>query len=183
MKYTILGLIFLTLNCSTTNQEETKASTIDTLATINQQDTLVVHNAQVSLKEKEVENVIESTDLKVESDSTNILITKVYNFVPTSETYVFLNFNKGYSFDSIAEIKSHLDSVVFDDLETRRQRLPIDKARVYLDLKLLDSISVFDYSHELLATAPLKRVEHLDANITGGFVAVFDTPGITEWEL
>ncbi|MEO9870097.1 hypothetical protein [Ekhidna sp.] len=180
-QYCLIVLVNFILGCSTQTQEASSdQNTSDTLSSVQplEIDTIPQTRIQVNLKP-----VVIPEDNVPQTDSSQILIVPVYNFVPTSEAYVFLNFNEGYSYDSMTMVKSHLDSVVFDDMETRRRRLPMNKAKAFLDLSLLDSISIFNYSHEFKSMARLKRVEYLDANITGGFVAVFDTPGLKEWEL
>jgi len=180
-QYYLVFLLTFILGCSTqTREESSNQNTTDTLSLVQ---SLEIETIPPTRIEENAKPVLIPEDNVPQTDSSQILIVPVYNFVSTSEAYVFLNFNEGYSHDSINMIKSHLDSVVFDDMETRRQRLPMDKARVFLDLELLDSISIFNYLHELKSMARLQRVEYLDANITGGFVAVFDTPGLKEWEL
>lgn len=121
---------------------------------------------------KEEQSVIKPKGIARDS-SYHLFLNKVYVFEETGELYTSLYFNKEYGYDSIESIMEHFDSLVFQDDENRRQRIPIEKAKKYFNMSLLDSLYIFNLSPKLLTTAPLVRVEFLEGLIEDEFIAVF----------
>lgn len=118
--------------------------------------------------------ILQYKDLNLYDKITEIYLDRVYYFNQTNEFYVSLSYNEGYSYDSINSIKTKLDSVVYDDGEIRRTRIPTKLGRKYFNLTLLDQINVFDYSHNKIQESKLKRIEFFEDLLGDQFIAVFD---------
>jgi len=100
-----------------------------------------------------------------------LYINGIEYFPQTNEFYVFVPFkNSRTDFESLS---SKADSVVFKDEETLRSRLPMRIAMENFDLSLMDTLTVFDYSHKLVTGIKFERVEYFSPNIESGFIAVF----------
>jgi len=103
----------------------------------------------------------------------NIYVDAVGYFPETKEFYVTLPFKEGVDYKKFEEIGMLADSTVFQDEETSRERLPRQVALKYLDLTLLDTINIYDSSHNFICGASFERVEYYQPTIESSFIAVF----------
>lgn len=117
---------------------------------------------------------LESYDnISILGETERIYLDRVYYFKSTNEFYISLNFNSGYNYDSITSIRATLDTLVFEDIEVTRTSVPMELAHKYFDLTLVDELDIFNYSHSLIQTARLKRVEFFQDVIGDQFIAVY----------
>lgn len=113
----------------------------------------------------------------------NIYVDAVGYFPETKEFYVTLPFKEDIDYKKFEEIGKLADSTVFQDEETSRERLPLQIALKYLDLSLLDTINIYDSSHNFVCGASFERVEYYQPTIESSFIAVFKpSVSITELE-
>jgi len=132
----------------------------------------------LSLQEGPVEPIgpieIFSQEMPLPDDSkgTRILLDQVRLF-ETGEPYVRVELQDNFDWKAIDSLKKYADSVVYQDgHETVRTRYPWSRAREYLDLELLDGITIFNYEHKNFGDSKLKRIEFLEHMLGHEFVAV-----------
>jgi hypothetical protein len=104
-------------------------------------------------------------------DDTRAYIGFVYPFPETNEYYTSLYFQR----DGVMEEdwSRLLDSIVYEDDEVRRVRLPMTEAQQLLDLSQLHRLTIYNENHEVINHARLVRIERLDMSIESEFVAVY----------
>lgn len=108
----------------------------------------------------------------VTADST-LYIGEVGTFVESGELYTPVYYRSHLQTEGIYDsLREQTDSLIFEDIERRRSRLPIEIAKKYFDLSGLDSIHVYAKG-DLVGKAKFIRVEYLDDVIAGEYVAVF----------
>lgn len=111
----------------------------------------------------------DSTDSKSYIDFVN-----QFYFQNTDEIYINIYFKQ----DSIDD-KEYLnlvntkDSIISEDDENRRNRIPAEVAQKIFDYSGLDTIYLFDDKHTFLTKAYYVRTEYLEQNISPDFIAVF----------
>lgn len=158
MKVILIGLLFpiaIIYSCASQKAENKK-------------------NQQIA-KEKELFDTLDAM--------TYIGYVNKYYFQKTDEFYVELYFknlntdNKKYE-----QIVGTQDSIIFQDDENRRSRIPNQIAKKEFDFTGLRTITLFDENHRRLTDAQFVRVEYLDQNISPVFTAVYiaDKPDLTE---
>jgi hypothetical protein len=103
----------------------------------------------------------------------SLYIGEISTFPETGELYTPLYYHEGVDTGNLYEsLPEQTDSVIYDDGEIKRSRLPITLARSYLNLTGLDTVSVFEKGR-LACKAGLVRVEYFDDMIETQFIAVF----------
>lgn len=155
-------LVSWTLTPSTTG--ETVASTRDTSLTASSFQKMAYvteHDPAMAL---------------ITPDST-LYIGEIATFVETGEVYTPVYYRSHLQTEGIYDsLREQTDSLIFEDIERRRSRLPIEIAKKYFELSGLDSIHVYAKGY-LVGKARFIRVEYLDDVIAGEYVAVFRWDG------
>ena len=125
---------------------------------------------EVNTKSKEVieENIISQT-LK---DDSILYINSINYFPKTNEFYVPLSFSKPFDNKIHDILREKTDSVIYDNGETSRERLPLNIAKEALDFRQLEEVKVYSAHHQFITNAKFKRAEYFD-DLNGGFIAVF----------
>lgn len=67
------------------------------------------------------------------------------------------------------------DSVIYNDDENMRIRIPLSIASNEFDFRGIQELTLFDKSHNELTEAHFVRVELLEGNIFSEFIAVYKT--------
>lgn len=94
-------------------------------------------------------------------------------FPGTNEFYVTVNAQTGLEL-KYEQLTSSLDSLVYQDEEYTRRRLPMTMAKKWFELDLLDDIKVYSRQGEYLTDASLTRVEYHEDMILSQFIAVLE---------
>jgi len=97
----------------------------------------------------------------------------VQKFQESDEFYTDIYFKDPYDYRNYEDVAKLVDSVIFQDDETKRSRIPFEYANQYFDLSGIGTIEIFSSSGNLLTTGELTRIELFDDMITSGFVAVY----------
>jgi hypothetical protein len=114
-----------------------------------------------------------------EEPNANIYLNHVGYFPATNEFYVFVETNVLLNNDEYEALSSNTDSVIYKEKETLRERVPIAIARENLDLRLLDSLTIYNTDHQLITSAKFSHIEYYQPAVESGFIAVFKpSPGI-----
>lgn len=98
-------------------------------------------------------------------------------FPDTKEFYTALYYKDGHEYPDEELLESKLDSVISFDEDWGRERLPMEEARKLLVLSGLDTLSIFNRSHQMISKSPLSRVEYLWNGIESYFIAVYKSDG------
>lgn len=114
----------------------------------------------------------EIAELQSYSNDSVLYVNRVGYFSETNEFYVPLNFTKPFGNDIYDFLEDKTDSLIFDNGEKSRRRLPMEVAKDVLDLRQLGEIRIFDTNHQYITNAKLKRAEYL-VDLNGYFIAVF----------
>lgn len=101
-----------------------------------------------------------------------ILIDKVHYFPSTNEAYMWIGFKEGYDWKALDTLKKYADSVIYDDGETKRTNYPMNEAKKYLDLELLDGVYIFNEFHQKLGSSKIKRVEFFEDLLGDQFIVI-----------
>ncbi|MBV6640985.1 MAG: hypothetical protein KI791_09710, partial [Cyclobacteriaceae bacterium] len=121
-----------------------------------------------------IEPELKETSIPSDNEENRILVDRIHLF-ETGEPYVWVGLKDGFNWRAIDTLKRYADSVVFqDDFEVKRTRYPWDKANEFLDLELLDGITIFNYQHENLGKSKLKRIEYHEDVLGDQFVAILE---------
>lgn len=92
----------------------------------------------------------------------------------SNEVYIDLYFNRDSIGDSdYQNLIDNNDSLIYEDMEIRRLRIPNSSARKKIDFRGLGSVILFDKHHNKLTDAKFERVEYLEKPISSGFTAVY----------
>jgi hypothetical protein len=104
-----------------------------------------------------------------------VFIGQVGFFKETGEFYTSLSYkNPDYS-DVFEKLQSKTDSLIFQDEERKRTRLPLSLGREFFALANMDSLELYDANQNHLAQAVLVRTELREDVIESEFVAVYRT--------
>ena len=121
-----------------------------------------------------IQNVKKAYKLNLKSNSYSY-IGFIENFHLTNELYIELKFQKeNIKYEEFQSLTSDGDSIIYKDDENIRTRIPADIALKNFDLTGLEPLYLFDKDHQLVSKAHITRIEHLDQNISAGFIAVFN---------
>lgn len=74
------------------------------------------------------------------------------------------------------------DSIIYEDDENKRTRIPFEVAEKYFLLSGLEPLYIYNLEHKLITTCHIKRVEYLDQNISSGFIGVIETNKLSKKE-
>lgn len=99
-------------------------------------------------------------------------IGELYAFPGTGEYYTSLTFLQQVEDGEFKALVNMTDSLIFEDIESRRRRLPRNVANRYFNLVGLDTIAVYTAAG-YAGDARLVRVEQFDDLIEGSFIGVF----------
>jgi hypothetical protein len=111
----------------------------------------------------------------IEATKDLVFIGKVGFFKETGEFYTSLSFkNPDYS-EPFEKLQLKTDSLIFQDEERKRKRLPLSLAREFFALANMDSLELYDANQNHLSQAVLVRTELREDVIEGEFVAVYRT--------
>lgn len=172
--FLILALLLFLSSCSNPNNREQPREGL------REKDTVTATLSRVDTTESNKSKPVRSdasTGLEKEpaAPQTRIDYVKDFYFLDNNEVYVELYFKKdSTSYTYFHEVADLGDSVIYEDDENRRTRIPIETARRHFVLEGLQSIYIFNENHELLGQTGLKRVEYLNQNISPCFIAVYD---------
>ena len=109
-------------------------------------------------------------------DDSTVFVGAVEFFDETREYYTPVFFcNPNIDDDVYYFLESKLDSVIYQDDEERRKRLPMAVARHFFRLDGLTTLSLYDRHSRFLSEAELVRVELYDAPIERSYIAVYRT--------
>ena len=140
----LLIIVFLNSCQQSTNSSESEKPTEDKIVEPVFVDTIKVESEQVKPAKSEIKETITPDD----TEGNRILVDRIHLF-ETGEPYVWVGLKEGFNWRAMDSLKKYADSVIFqDDFETKRTRYPWDKAHEYLDLELLDGITIFNYQHQ-----------------------------------
>lgn len=112
-----------------------------------------------------------------ESFDSTFYIGYVDYFPETKEFYTALYYHEGHEYPDEDLLESRLDSVIILEEDWGRERLPLAEARKLLVLSGLDTLYVFNRSHQLISRSPFVRVEYLWNGLESYFIAVFASDG------
>ncbi|WP_266204552.1 hypothetical protein [Pontibacter kalidii] len=132
---------------------------------------VILLSCTVEPLEERVEQASEAS-VHTPAQSSVLYLNKVGYFPETGEFYVSLHSIKPLTEEDYNFLSKKADSVVFDDNEKGRFRLPKATAREYFNFSSLDTIKVYDSEHNFITKATLARAEHF-LHINGYFIAVF----------
>lgn len=172
--FLILALLLFLNSCSNPNKREQPREGL------REKDTLTTplsHADSTESNESKPVRSDASTGLEKQpaAPQTRIDYVKDFYFLDNNEVYVELYFKKdSTSYTYFNKVADLADSVIYEDDENRRTRIPIETARRHFVLEGLQSIYIFNENHELLGQTELKRVEYLNQNISPCFIAVYD---------
>ncbi len=103
----------------------------------------------------------------------SLYIGEVSMFPETGEVYTSVYYHEGVVMEGLFDyLQAQTDSVIYEDGEIRRARLPTSTARKYFNLFGLDVISVYQNAR-YVSNARFMRVEYMEGAIDGQFIAVF----------
>jgi hypothetical protein len=107
----------------------------------------------------------------------------IQKFEDNNSFYTDLYFVNNFNYDRYDEVTKMADSVIFKDEETKRSRIPIEKARQYFNLTGLDNISIYNAKNKKLTTGRLHHIEYFEDFIEAKFIATFyvDDPNVTDY--
>lgn len=109
----------------------------------------------------------------------SLYIGEVGSFPETGELHTPVYYHSHLNLDGLFDtLVKQADSVVYQDIERRRSRIPTSMARIYFNLSGLDTISIYKMAH-FVGKAKLVRVEYFQDLIEGKFVAVFKPIGLS----
>jgi len=158
-------LAVLSVTCSS-KHEPVQVAVSSTLDSIPQQ-----------VDDRKFVDSIFSIDTVINTNS-SLYIGEVGNFPETGELYTSLYFRDNVNTDGLFEsLMKQTDSLVYEDVGCRRERLPAMLAKNYFNFSGLDSISVYRRG-ELICKAKFARVELFSDLIEGQFIAVFRPSGL-----
>lgn len=161
-----LLFILILLSCSTTKKEKANKSIFEIPMVEVVIDPVIIDSSTSKIVE-------EKPPINL-SSGTPILIDKIH-FFETGEPYVWVGFKDGYDWKAMDTLKRYADSVIFEDeYEIRRTRYPMKEAKEYLDLKLLDSIAIFNFIHQFQGYSRLKRIEYHEDVLGDQFIALLE---------
>lgn len=107
-------------------------------------------------------------------DDSTVFIGAVESFDETREYYTPVFFcDPDIDDDVYYFLESNLDSVIYQDDEERRKRLPMALARHFFRLDGLSTLSLYDRHSRFISHAELIRVELYDAPIERSYIAVY----------
>ncbi len=166
----LLLIVFLNACQQSTNSSESKIPTEDKMVESVFVDTVKAE----AEKEMPTKPEIKETIIPDDTEGNRILVDRIHLF-ETGEPYVWVGLKDGFNWRAMDTLKRYADSVVFqDDFEVKRTRYPWDKANEFLDLELLNGITIFNYQHENLGKSKLKRIEYHEDVLGDQFVAILE---------
>ena len=166
----LLIIVFLNSCQQSTNSSESEKPTEDKIVEPVFVDTIKVESEQVKPAKSEIKETITPDD----TEGNRILVDRIHLF-ETGEPYVWVGLKEGFNWRAMDSLKKYADSVIFqDDFETKRTRYPWDKAHEYLDLELLDGITIFNYQHQNFGKSRLKRIEYHEDVLGDQFVGILE---------
>jgi hypothetical protein len=101
----------------------------------------------------------------------------VSDFEGTGELYTDLYFQKTFEFGLYDELRKKSDSLVYQDEEIKRWRVPMPLVFQYFDMRGLQKIGLFDSTNTYVGSATFRRAELFEDFIEGRFIAVFKADG------
>ncbi|WP_143954006.1 hypothetical protein [Robertkochia solimangrovi] len=116
----------------------------------------------------------------MKSSGKKIFIDEIGYFEATNDPYVFVGFKKGYNWKAIDTLKQYADSVIYEADIDSRIRYPMEKAREFLDLDLLDGITIFNTDNESQGVSHIKRIEFYTHTMGEEFICILETPNPLE---
>lgn len=118
-----------------------------------------------------------SHDVRPVVPDSSLYIGEVHTFSETGELYTPAYYHDHLTVDGLYEkLTKQTDSLIFEDIERRRSRIPSPIAENHFNLSGLDTISVYK-SGRLAGRAKFIRVEHFHNVIESQFIAVFEPIG------
>lgn len=107
----------------------------------------------------------------------SVYIGEVSTFRETGELYTPVYFHPNVVTDGLFDaLEKQTDSVIYEDIEIGRSRVPESVARNYFNLSGLDTISVYEDARHA-GNARFVRVEYFQDVIESKFIAVFKPLG------
>ena len=107
----------------------------------------------------------------------SLYIGDVDYFFNSNEFYTPLFLRDRYENAGEDWLETRLDSVIEQNEDWGRERLPMEEAEEYFILTGLDTLSIYDTTHTKVCDCPLKRVEYFWNGMETRFVAVFANTG------
>lgn len=108
--------------------------------------------------------------------ATTAYIGDMYYLPQICEWFTRVHFKPEHTDTGEKELLPALDSVITGSSNLTRRRVPMDQARKYFILSGLDSVFVFNMTHDLLAKVALAGVELIERGGDRKFVAVYAAP-------
>lgn len=134
-----------------------------------------------SISEKQEDSLATTIEPRSQTPTdSSTYIGFIQKFNESDEFYTDLYFKDPYDYRNYEEVAKVADSLIFNDDETSRSRIPPEYAEKFFDLSGIQTIEIFDSTGKKLTTGKFIRVELFDNMITGGFVATYkvDNPQI-----
>lgn len=138
-------------------------------------DTVMVPIVSQAVKAPKNDSIL-SDENEIIADS-SLYVGEIFMFRETGELYTSVYFLEELVSDEVFDdLNTLADSLIYEDQEIRRRRIPISIARQYFSLWALDTLSVYKNGHRV-GDAKFVRVEYLDDVIESRFIAVFKPLG------
>jgi hypothetical protein len=131
-----------------------------------------------------VSQVTVTSSITTDSVDTLCYIDYILKFEDNNSFYTDLYFLTIPNHDDFEKIENMGDSVIYKDDETKRTRIPIEKAGQYFNLTGLNWINVFNKDNQIITTGKLSHIEYIEDMIESKFIAVFkvDNPSISDFQ-
>ncbi|MGL1889842.1 MAG: hypothetical protein OCD76_25235 [Reichenbachiella sp.] len=174
MKYFYFFSLLLLMSCQSVPND---SSVKDEQTLIIKEEISVIDSVLISEEvPKNNPNTTETVLAQTTSNGKGILIDRIHYFPSTNEAYMWVGFKEGYDWKALDTLKTFADSVVFDDGEVKRTRYPMNIAREYLNLELLDNVHVFNNSHQSQGLSSIQRIEYFEDVLGDQFIVILNTP-------
>lgn len=168
MSRLLLPVLFLLIACTS---HTTPASEVAESSPITILESTAVETVQ-SLPDDSL-----SAETKIIAPDSSLYIGEISTFRETGELYTPVYFHANLVTDGLFDaLQKQTDSVIYEDIEIRRSRVPESVARNYFNLSGLDTISVYEDAQPA-GNAQFVRVEYFQDVIEGKFIAVFKPLG------
>ena len=118
-----------------------------------------------------------SLDTTIIVPDSSLYIGEISTFRESGELYTPVYFHANVVTDGLFDaLQKQTDSVIYEDIELRRSRVPESVARSYFNLSGLDTISVYEDARHA-GNARFVRMEYFQDVIESKFIAVFKPLG------
>lgn len=132
-----------------------------------------------------VSDITETASINTDSADTLCYIDYIRKFEDNCTFYTDLYFDSSAIGIELEMIENMGDSVIYKgEPDTKRTRIPIEKAGKYFNLTGLNRINLYNKDNQIITTGTLSHIEYFENMITSQFIAVFtvDNPNISDFQ-